>query len=485
MDALYDQGMFWLVADKKVNFHIPEDTVSGNLSVSEEGVVSLVLNGVFRRDKRPDDRDDDELLQGQVVLGVLKGGSKRVILMGLSRGSWRYAFGGFSYEEYRAKYCLAGGLREISDIFNVKVSGLSIDLSSYQDWLGYEFFSPSKSSGQHSVDVKLPRKIEAKVAENVRLVVEGNYYGGWEEFEGSKKLALHASVIWRLRFNRGIPLKEALDYFRSSAELLMLLADSGTRPGWPEIQVGRGKSKRFSTFYFYRHKESDLAPREHYGFVYYQSICFGIGSLYESWLKLRNKVGSGSHLYFQLLNPGQTYIEHMYVSAIWGLENYHRRQYGDLRPGKDLRNDKIKDELDSLTQLKPKEIKTLKKSVDFLAKFSLQERLVDLFRGLPLNLEKKSLLVFCKECADRRNDLSHYGGYRKDEDSDEQKDFNAELVMKIMALKYLYGALLLGGIGVSDQIIKDYFYNGRNSSWVNRNFKAAGLKLLPVNNSDS
>lgn len=485
MDALNDQGMFWVVSEKKVNFDIPKETVSGNLTISEEGVIALVLDGIFPRNSFADEMNGrGEVLSKHVVLGVLKGKSERVILMGLRRGEYKYSFGGFCYEGFRAEYCLVGGFREISNVFDIKVAGLSVDLNSHSDWLAHDLFCPSEKAGVHSVEITLPKKYESKISKGVRLSIDGDYYGEFEQINGAKKLALHASLIWNLKFRSAVALDDAYAYYKATSELFMLLSASGTRLDWPKVQIGRGKTKKFANFYFYRPKDSDIAPREHYGFVFYEDISLGIGQLFQNWLDLKAKVGAGCHLFFLLLSPGQTYIEHMYVSAIWGLECYHRRQYGDHREKKSDKGERIKEAIDTLSQLKSDERRTLKASVDRAVEYSLQDRLLSLFNSLPVMFEKESMNDFCKACADRRNDISHYGGYRTVGSGHEQGDFNEELLIKSIVLKYLYGALLLKGIGIDDELIAGFFKYGAESGWVRRNFEAVGLKTIQAAEAD-
>jgi hypothetical protein len=71
---------------------------------------------------------------------------------------------------------------------------------------------------------------------------------------------------------------------------------------------------------------------------------------------------------------------------------------------------------------------------------SLKERLMDVLSALPLGFERKRMEVFCKSCADRRNDMSHFGGQREGSD---YRQFMIDLVKKSEALAYLYHAVLL------------------------------------------
>lgn len=476
MDALNDQGIFWTVSGPEVDFKLPSGALSGNLVISDEGEITLALNGLFAGSDFPQALFEvDDLSKDLCVAGILKETSQRVLLIGLSRGEWSYSFGGFSHEQYKARYCLAGRLKGVKNTAAIKVSKLSIDLGAYKDWLGHDFFLATTRGRVKSVDVLLPKPIEDVVNENIKINVEGSYYGEVDQSADAAALSLHASLNWILKFKRAVGMSEVRELHGSSCEFFMLLAACGAKLGWPSIEIGRGKDKQNASLYFYRGKDVVGRPKLHEGFVYYQNISADLGQLYGRWLDLRGKVGAGAYLFFMSLNPGRFYVEHLYASLIWGLESFHRRKHGDNRPKKQEDEDRVLSAIDTLCQLNSKERRRLKESVLRRSEYSLQDRLLELMQSLPISFDEKQLNDFCKSCADRRNDISHYGGYRKVNSDSEQKDFYSELASKNLALRFLYGALLLKNIGVSDDFIDHFFRHGHCSGWASRSLEAVGL----------
>lgn len=91
---------------------------------------------------------------------------------------------------------------------------------------------------------------------------------------------------------------------------------------------------------------------------------------------------------------------------------------------------------------------------------------------VPISIDKKSLQAFCKTCADRRNDISHFGGLRHEGD---YGGFLTELIKKSEALKYLYHIVLLCEIGVQPDLLRRRFFDGPNSYAMKSALNEAGL----------
>jgi hypothetical protein len=103
---------------------------------------------------------------------------------------------------------------------------------------------------------------------------------------------------------------------------------------------------------------------------------------------------------------------------------------------------------------------------------SLEERIFEAFRPLPLSLDTDRLRSFAKSCAEARNNLSHFGGPRSDTG---YAEFIRALEAKSDALSTLYHALLLNEIGVEGAIVKGWIYDGPGSYPIRRNFVEVGL----------
>lgn len=479
MDALNEQGLFWMTSQLDSGFFIPEDAVSGVLVISEEGLASLSLNGIFaKEDCLSSLLSNEDVPDGLFIAGVLKSDARKVFLMGLGRGGGKFVSGGISHERYIAHYSLVGGVEKCESIHDQCFSSMLMGLGEYQDWLGYKIVKAERLESGLSVGVNLPKDFSVRVNDDIELGLSGMYSARWDDTNQGVGLNITAGMNWEMHFKSLISVASAQDFFRIVAEFMMLLSASGCKPDWPIMIVEEEGEKKKSKLYFLREKELVAVPKRHDGFVYFESVLPDIGSLFRGWLDLRERLGAGAYLFFLALTPGRLFTEHLYASIVWGMECLHRRLIGNSKPRDE---DKIKRQLeavDTLTQLNSKERAAIKGFVSRVIEPSLKERLIFLIEQLPINFDRHELEDFCSKCADRRNDISHFGGYREQITDEAMNKFYAELNSKILVLSRLYGAVLLKSIGVSESLISHYFYGGIKSRALKLHFEDAGLRIL-------
>jgi hypothetical protein len=105
----------------------------------------------------------------------------------------------------------------------------------------------------------------------------------------------------------------------------------------------------------------------------------------------------------------------------------------------------------------------------------LEDRIVESFQRLPFDLDPLKLRAFAARCARRRNDISHEGGSRPDEDA---ASFHSELRVLAEALQYLFHALLLQEVGLSrDLLLKALTRGGIGSMSIVPALRAVGIEL--------
>lgn len=477
MDALSEQGLFWMASQVRPGFMIPAEAISGTLLVSDEGLSSLSLNGAFTKEGDILAMFDfDELPEDAFIAGVLRSDARKVLLTGLRRGNRKFIAGGITHEEYTATHCLVGEIDECSGFKDLHFSCVSMGLESYEDWLGYKLIDTREVGNSLLVKVDLPDAISFRVNDDIEIVFNGKYLGSWGPAEQGRNLSLSAGIDWELHFNKPVLMKDAEHYFRVVSEFLMLLSGSGCNPDWPVLSNVRDERVSRVKLYFLREKQEVKRAKFHDGFVYFKDIKAIIGQLFERWMILREAMGPGAYLFFLALTPGRLYIEHLYASMVWGMERYHRKLYGNSIARNSEQIERQLQAIDTLSMLKSRQRKALKEFVSRDVEPSLKDRLICLIKDLPVYFEQRSLDEFCDACARRRNDISHFGGYREQATEEAMSDFYRELQDKIFVLTHLYASVLLKAIGVPDIMINNYFYNWRKSGWLKRHFESAGLK---------
>jgi ApeA N-terminal domain 1 len=157
-------------------------------------------------------------------------------------------------------------------------------------------------------------------------------------------------------------------------------------------------------------------------------------------------------------NP-HTYSEDRFMNLVWGLEAFHRKSLG--QPSDTERTIKKKERIERIINFLPNDSddrRWLQKKLKYAYEPSLELRILECFRELPFSFGKGELERFAKECASRRNDISHEGGPRGDMD---YASFSTSVNKLAEALDHLFHALLLHETGVDSNVL----FETMNSSW--------------------
>jgi hypothetical protein len=90
----------------------------------------------------------------------------------------------------------------------------------------------------------------------------------------------------------------------------------------------------------------------------------------------------------------------------------------------------------------------------------LEDRILEVLMSLPIKLDRAAATLFSQQCAERRNAISHGGGPSA---AGGDLGFREDLEQRIAALSFLYHALLLNAIGISDERLHYHFYESFRS----------------------
>jgi hypothetical protein len=147
------------------------------------------------------------------------------------------------------------------------------------------------------------------------------------------------------------------------------------------------------------------------------------------------------------------YIEHRFVNLIWGIESLHRTLYPDAKgPSSDrsiIEALIAKLKVDSNSDQR----RWLKQQLQRDTEPTLQDRIIQTFETLPWDIDRGSLNSFAEKCQRRRNDISHFGGPRKDR-NETYEAFLQDLLILSAALSHLYHAALLKEIDIPARTLR-------------------------------
>jgi hypothetical protein len=271
-----------------------------------------------------------------------------------------------------------------------------------------------------------------------------------------------------LGFKKPLALKDIIAQYQLFEDLLLLLTGSDHTLDWPWVAAARTAQYRL---YFAKlgSKGASPPPKAHECCTNFVQLRERFGDVWSSWKKKREVFGPGFYLYLGTRRGIRLYIENRFANLVFGLEAFSRRKYSPTIAAKlDAKIERIVAQVGLA-----KDKKWLADVLDRAKEPPLGQRLYMTLREVSLGLEEARLKTFCEVCAKLRNDISHFGGQRKD--AMPYNDFILDLESKGQALAALYQALLLHEIGVDTKIIKAWMFDGFGSFPIKYHFVKAGL----------
>ena len=274
-------------------------------------------------------------------------------------------------------------------------------------------------------------------------------------------------------FDRPLSLSESKDFFQHIEDFLVLLTDQECGLDWPAIELSENEGRGNICVFRRRPQKSEISA--HNLWIGYPVIRKNFGEIIDNWIDMRPKHGAAFHLYLGVRRGNSIYVEHKFANFMWGLEALHRKIKPDSKTLGSDQEEKIKKICEATKDiLNSKERRALKRAIRGINEQRLSDKLNDLFSELSLGVPDEELNKFTIKCADRRNDISHYGGPRNDNDYD---DFIREIIHLTMAVDPLYHAVILKKISISNDIIKDILCESLVSAGIRERLRLAGLSL--------
>jgi hypothetical protein len=475
-NTIKDDGYFWW-RDEPIpeGDFAPESAVAGVLTITNEGKISLELHGFLTTatDAIPRFLSNNLNSACPDIQGRLKNKSECVLLSGVYNNGGKAAFGGISFEKYSATTCLIGAQEFPTAGEEIQFDGLRIPLTGFEDWLCMSAIDTIRTKRKLTSTYKTQKNIEYTLGDGSKLSIEFDLLGPFFGQSKSHNLSITEKIDLKYLSKNRKSTSDMRKYFSSISDLFLVLTGSDFSMEWPVITIEQKKSTPKSyQLYFLRSRTSAAPPVRHGSWLTFPDIRETFGQLFQQWQTKWKDLGPGMSLYLGTRRGMQLYVEHRFVNLIWGLESLHRTLNKNAPPTK--LEKKVQRILAEITL--PKDKKWLEEKLEHSAEPSLQERLVECIKTLSLPIHSKSINDFCKECAHKRNDISHFGGQRIPGSYDA---FLQKIYSLNEALTHLYPAILLKECGIDDKLLNNVFTNGRMALRIQRTFKEVGLQFAP------
>ena len=250
MPLLDERGYFWWHDEPiPAGAIVPQACVPGHLSIAEDGISSLDLDGMLQGGTHPE--------QLKPIQGILKGDSQHVLLSGVRMVGFGLRAAGISYNQYRADSCLVGHLPFPKGASLSKVMGLGVQLTGFEGWLDLRSINVVSNANSLYVGYKRSKEVKYSIEEGMLSI----RYWLNKPFPGKSRqhsLNLHESAVLKYSFSKPHSLDAAKMEYRLLEDLMILLTDSEYSLDWPSVKLKDRKHEY--KLYFWRDRNSAAAP---------------------------------------------------------------------------------------------------------------------------------------------------------------------------------------------------------------------------------
>lgn len=453
---LSEPGQFWIVSEGR-DFE-PAKSMEGLLTIADDGQAELEL----LPERWTWDIPLDDIISGRkfTVVGRLRRIEQSVRLT----DPWLKTLDPPRFQSFIS---LVVPCDPASLIHDFCIESLTIPLENAWPWLGPEMPEWQHDDQRHVVNYPLPYAKSFQLSIGL-AEVSYSYHAALNSSERKFKLKQSAEI--QIKLHRPTTLLQAQSTYLDFEDLLVLLANQECGLHWPKVDIGG--VERSGVLYCARRRKIGGAISYLYCWLPYSEIEEEFGSILDEWLTKRSEYGAAFHLYLATRRGNELYAEHRFMNLMWGLEALHRKHWPQPQ-GNSTIEAKVK-RIDETLKVIANSDDRRKIRNALRQELRLEDRLREMFSSLPIGISRDSINAFSKNCADRRNDISHHGGPR-----DEASYNGFPLVVHELssALAPLYHALILGAIGISSKTTRDIFRASHKSFREKAYMKRAGLVL--------
>lgn len=469
-EIVNERGLFWW-DDEPVpqGQFAPQNSVTGVLKIASDGDIDLEPDLPMPGRSAWQVLEHREIPQDTEIHGLLRASNQNVVLMDLYPRPGIFKSNGISNDRYGAQIALVGGAPTIGIKRPLSICRMIVELKGFDVWLRLGNIKSNRSESSCVVQYEKPTDLHYRLEEgtlSIRFSLSGVLSGQWRSDD--LHLSECASIVYVPDRHR--TLQEVREQYAHLGDLFLLLTGSTYQLGWPTV-VPEGDGTHFK-LYYPRPSGATEPPSRMDCCTNLPRLRESFGNIFRRYRTKREELGPGIFLYLGTQRASEMYVEHRFISFVTGLESLHRRQGPDVDANLTEKIERI------LAQIPEKgDRRWLEWKLKNATEPSLRDRLSQNLSVLPL--EKDSLNVFCDTCADRRNDISHFGGQRTLGTG--YASFLNDLVVKNRALSHLYHLILLREIGLDEKTVEEIalWFPGKDA------LVRAGLKLTLNDPSDT
>ena len=457
-NAIEQRGFFWWFNEPTRQANSKQNSVPGLLTVTQTGKVTLDLDGALAEDGEHADWSKPRSFGRSRIVGLLDTPGDYVLLEGLERTDFSIAGDDSPKKQsLSANICTRRGFPFPDDYAQNGFIELRIDLTGLEEWLNLESIIVETDYDYEDGERKTVTYTNHNISFPIpggTISVESLTTGGNFLFHGRDRAVRDVKFeqFFYICYRPDEPsdLSRLQYVFSKVEEFMALMLGSYFRFERPTFIRKEEPFDGWMTIYSNGPAPTAEPPNRFQMWLQFTDIREHFGGLFAEWLAGSELYGAGYYLYVAALRNPHVYTEDRLFTLATGIEALHRRCFDSENSGHAIHEkSRVRETLKLFSETDPNR-KWLAKKLAHAHEPSLENRLLESLRELPFKFGKGQLEKFAKNCAVRRNDISHRGGPNGDMDYD---SFHQEAFRLAEALACLFHALLLHKIGMPRDVL--------------------------------
>jgi len=457
-NAIGQRGFFWWFNEPTRQANSKQNSVPGLLTITQTGQISLDLDGALAEDGEHADWSKPRSFGRSRIVGQLDTPGDYVLLEGLERTDFSIAEDeGPKKQSFSANMCTRRGFPFPDDYAQKDFIELRIDLKGLEEWHNLDSIVVESDYGYENGE----RKTVTYTNHNISFPISGGSIsieslttGGDFLFCGRDRavrdVKFEQFFYICYRPNEPSDLSHLQYVFSKVEEFMALMLGLYFRFERPTFIRKEEPFDNWMTIYSRGPAPTTEPINRFQTWLQFTDVRDSFGGLFAGWLAGSELYGSGFYLYVAALRNPHVYAEDRLFTLATGIEALHRRCYDSETSSHAIHEkSRVSEILKLISETDPNR-KWLAKKLAHAHEPSLENRLLESLRELPFRFRKGQLAKFAKNCAARRNDISHRGGPDGDMGYD---DFHQETFRLAEALACLFHVLLLHKIGLPRDVL--------------------------------
>jgi ApeA N-terminal domain 1 len=427
------------------------------LTVTQTGHTTLELDGGLAEDQEHADWSKPRSFGNSRIVGLLDTPGDYVLLEGLERTDFSVTDEGPKKQSFTASSCTR---RQFEFPNNYEQSGfteLRVDLKGLEEWLELDSILIERDYGHLDgerthvtyTDHKISFPLLGGTIAIESLTTGGNFFLYHTE-RPVRDVKFEQSFYINYQPEEPSDLSHLQYIYSKLEEFMALMLGSYFRFDRPTLIRKEEPFDGWVTVYVPGTAPTSEPPSRYEYWLQFSDIRDLFGKLFAEWLAGSELYGAGFYLYVAALRNPHVYTEDRLFTLATGIEALHRKCFDSENSDHALREKQRVAEILSLLPESSQNRKWLAKKLAYAHELSLEGRLLESLRELPIPFGKSQLEKFVKRCAARRNDISHRGGPSGDMD---YSAFHQETLRLAEALDCLFHILLCHKIGMPRDIL--------------------------------